>query len=230
MIRPGSGEVPASPPAGFALFGLDAAWPGTRWLDSFGDAVGDEVRWIRLAHSNPAAGELMLLSTHSRPLADADAARGGEAALESVSSRAAFTLVNLTLPERPAPRPEGLIRVLVNLADERGRRHAEWTPVTWRVDGLAVPAWAWEFAGGWAAFTDGLDDVYLAVSGLGGSPDGLALTRLREASAYHFDLEQPLDGRAIRASSAAAWPDGEEIWWERAAWHTDQVRLMPGHA
>ena len=233
MRRKPSFAVPASPPACFPLYGLDGSWPGARWLDSFGDALGDVVRWIRLAHWTRLAppgretGELIMVETHSRPLTDAEEARGGEAALRSLASSAAFTLVNLTLPDASVPRPEGLVRALVDHAEEQGKRHAEWLPVTWQVDGLPVPARAWEFAGGWAAFSDGLDEVYLAASGCGARPDGLALTRLRDARAYHFDLAQPLDTRAVTASSAAAWADdadGQPAW-RPADWHPGQLRL-----
>jgi hypothetical protein len=219
--------IPASPPLRFPLYGLDGSRPGERWLDSYGDALGEEVRWARLSQYSQETGDLIMVETHSRPLADAEEARGGEAALQSVSYGAAFTLVNLTLPDLSVPRPEGLLRALVNHAAQKSKRHADWAPVTWQVDGLPVPARAWEFAGGWAAFSDGLDEVYLAASGSGGSPDGLALTRLRDARAYHFDLAQPLDLHVIKASGTAAWP-GDEPAWRHAGWHPDQLRLLPG--
>jgi hypothetical protein len=226
MIRPGSGEVLASPPVGFPLYGLDGSRPGARWLDSYGDTLGEEVRWVRLSQHSRETGDLIMVETHSRPLTDAEEARGGEAALPSVSYGAAFTLVNLTLPDLSVPRPEGMLRALVNHAAQRSRRHAEWLPVTWQVDGLPVPARAWEFAGGWAALSDGLDEVYLAASGSGGSPDGLALTRLHDARAYQFDLAQSLDPQVIKASGTAAWAGGEPAW-RNAGWHPDQLRLLP---
>jgi hypothetical protein len=230
MTRPGSGEVPrASPPARFPLWGLAGVPTGARWLDSFGDAIGDEIRRVTLAHSSEQAGDLIMVETCSRHLTDAMAARGGETALQSVSFGAAFTLVNLTLPEVSVPRPEGLTQALVSQADEWSRRHEAWTPVTWQVDGVPVPARAWRFADGWAAFSDVLDDVYLTAAGSGGSPDGLALARLRDGLAYNFDLEQPLDIRAIQASSAAAYADGEPTW-RHATWHADQLRLLSGYA
>ena len=47
MTRPGSGAAPpASPPARFPLWGLAEVSTGARWLDSFGDAIGDEVRRV----------------------------------------------------------------------------------------------------------------------------------------------------------------------------------------
>ncbi|HVT68323.1 MAG TPA: hypothetical protein VHF26_11270, partial [Trebonia sp.] len=65
---PGSGAVPASPPVRFPLYGLAESWAGARWLDTFGDAPGEEVRWVRLAHQHPESGDLIMVETHSRPL------------------------------------------------------------------------------------------------------------------------------------------------------------------
>jgi hypothetical protein len=229
MIRPASGEVPASPPAGFPLLGLDGTAAGACWLEAFGDAIGDEVRWVTLAHASRETGELVMVTTHSRPLTDAAAARGGVAAFQSVAFSAAFTLVNLTLPDLAVPRPKGLTQALVLHADEWSERHAAWTPVTWQVDGGPVTARAWRFADGWAAFSAGLDDVYLVAAGSGGKPDGLAFARLRDGRDYHFDPKQPLDSRVIQASHDAAGADGEPAW-RRPDWHPDQLHLLPGHA
>lgn len=228
MSWPGSGAVPSSPPAGFPLYGLDAARPGVRWLDGYGDALGDDVRWVGLAHGDQKADELILVETFSRSLTNALHARGGEPPLKSVSFAAAVTLVNLTLPDLSVARPEGLLQAAVNHADSCCRRHADWTRVTWQVDGAPVPARAWEFAGGWAAFSDALADVYLAVSGSAGSPDGIVLARLTDAHAYHFDLDQPLHPRVIKASSAAALADSERPWPQRPELHPDQLRLLSG--
>ena len=126
-------------------------------------------------------------------------------------------------------RPEGLLQAAVDHADENSRRHADWTQVTWQVDGTPVPARAWEFAGGWAAFSDALPDVYLAISGSAGRPHGVALARLKDTHAYHFDHYQPLHPRVIEASAAAALADCERPWRQRAELHPDQLRLLPGH-
>jgi len=220
-----SGQIPASPAAAFPVYGLDASWPGARWLDSYGDTLGDEVRWVRLAHQSQESGAMVMVETHSRPLTDAEAARGGEPPLQSVAFDAAFVLVNLTLPATSVPRPAGLQHALVNHAVERAEQFAQWSPLSWRVDGVTVRAWAWWFAGGWAAFSDAVDGVYLAAAGSQASPDGLALAALANGRAYDFDLDQQLHPRVIAASSAARDgserppPQGQE-------WHADQLRLI----
>jgi hypothetical protein len=223
----GTEELQTSPPIQFPLYGLDADRPGVRWLDGYGDALGDDVRWIGLAQGDPGADELIMVETFSRSLTNSLHVRGGEPPLKSVSFAAAVTLVNLTLPDPSVDRPEGLFKAVVDHADTRSRQHADWTPVTWLVDGAPVTALAWEFAGGWAAFSDALPDVYLAISGSTGSPDGIAIDLLKDSRAYHFDLDQPLHPRVIETSAAAALADCGRSWPGRADLHPDQLRLLP---
>jgi hypothetical protein len=221
------GHISASPAVDFPVYGIDGSEDGARWLDCFGDRIGDEVRWVRLGHQSLGPGAEIMVETYSGPLADAHAARTGRPALESVAFGAGVALVNLTLPANSLPRPAGLLRALVKHAAERGRRHVEWTPVAWRVDDLPVAARAWSFAGGWAAYSDAVDGVYLAAAGSSADPDGLALVTLHDGRGYNFDLGQPLDSDVIAASSAAR-AGGERIRPHREEWHTDQLGLLSG--
>jgi len=59
--------VPTSPPFSFPLYGLDASWPGARWLESFGDQVGDPPRWAELAHQSIDGESLIIVASYSRP-------------------------------------------------------------------------------------------------------------------------------------------------------------------
>ena len=70
-----SREIFHAPPAAFPVYGLDASWPGARWLDGFGDAVGDEVRWVRLANQGTEPEALIMVETLSRPLTGRSADR-----------------------------------------------------------------------------------------------------------------------------------------------------------
>jgi hypothetical protein len=222
-----SREISPSPPVTFPVYGLDASWTGSRWLDGFGDRIGDEVRWVRLAHQDLETGALIMVETRSGPLTDARAARSGEPPLQSVAFAASVVMVNLTLPAASAPRPRGLLHALVNDADANSRRCDQWPPVSWRLDGSQARARTRRFAGGWAACSDSADGVYLAAAGLGIDPDGLALTALRDGHGYNVDLERPLHPGIIAASSAAR-AGGERLPPLRPDWHADQLRLMPG--
>ena len=219
-----------SPPADFPVYGLDAAWPGTRWLESFGDAIGDPLHWVSLGHLGPGSGSLILAESHSRARTDAMVAPSGRPPLTHVAQCAATTLVNLTLPVLSVPRPDGMLRALADHAEERGGGYPAWPRARWQVDGAAVTARAWRFAGGWAAVSDAVDDVYLAMAGAGTDPDGLSLGLIADGGAYHFRLDQPLHPD-VMAASRAARPGGDELPWPQPGqWHDDQLRVLQGRA
>jgi hypothetical protein len=221
---PYSREISPSPPVTFPVYGLDGSWSGSRWLDVFGDRIGDEVRHVGLAHQSTETGAVIMVESFSRPLTDGQAARSKGSPLQQVAFAASVVLVNLTLPALSVPRPPGILRALVNNADARSREYAQWSPVSWRVDGKEAAARAWRFADGWAAFSDSVDGVYLAAAGSAGTdPHGLAFAALEDGHAYNFDLNQPLHPGVIAASSAAG---GERTPPLRPDWHPDQAQLL----
>ena len=223
-----------SPRIQFPVYGLDPSWPGLRWLELFGDEIGDPVRWVSLGHRSRDGDALVMVKTYRRLATgsprsyqiptDAQAAELGRSPLEWVAFNAAFELVNLTLPVRSLPRPPGFYRALVDHAEQAGREYARWPTVRWSVDGHAVTAHRWPFAGGWAAFTDAVEGVYLYATGLGADPDGLSLARLTDADAYHFDLHSPLATALLTSSRAAAL--GDRPLPGRPDWHADQLQLI----
>jgi hypothetical protein len=222
--------VRPSPPVDFPVYGLGEAWRGTRWLESFGGAIGDPVLWVSLGHQGPDGTSFVLVETQSRARADALAAASGQPAMRNVAQRAATTLVNLTLPVTSLPRPDGMVRALALQAGERGGGYARWSPASLRVNGASVAARAWRFAGGWAVVSDGLDDVYLAVTCTGAHPGGLPLGPLADGGAYHFRLGQPLHPDVMAASRAARPRGGDLAWPQRQDWHDDQLRLLRDRA
>jgi hypothetical protein len=237
---PGSGREPASPPIGFPVYGLDRSWPGVRWLEVFGDQIGDPPRSVSLAHQTRDGSSLIMVTTHSRLATGAprsyrvpthaQAAKLGKSPLEWVAFAAAFELINLTLPVLSLPRPPGFYQVLVDQAEQARSEYVRWPTVRWQVDGVPVTARVWRFAAGWAAFTDAVAGVYLHASGVGTGPDDLPLAVLRDGRAYHFDLHQPLDPGVMSASRAAAGADNLPDA-RRPDWHADHLRLMrdPGN-
>lgn len=227
---PGSGWLPTSPPVTFPLYGLDAAWTGARWLDLFGDQIGDPPRWVTLGHQSADGQALIMVSTYSKPSTDAQAARAGRTPLADVAFDAAHTLINVTLPVQSVPRPDGFLRLLAEHAQHAAGQSAQWPTARWRVDAATVPARVWEFAGGWAAISDPADDVYLSAVGMGTRPEGLSLTRLQDGRAYHFDLAQPLRPGLLTASRQAAGVGFDGSNWQSQHWHPDHERLMGGSA
>jgi hypothetical protein len=223
---PGSGWMPTSPPVAFSVYGLDASWPGARWLDGFGDGIGDPPRWVALAHQAVDRQSRITVSTYFRPSTDAQAARWGQSPLQDVAFDAAHMLINVTLPAQSVARPDGYIPLLVEHATKIASQYAQWPAVRWKVDAAAAAARVCRFAGGWAAITDAADEVYLAVVGVGAGPEGLSLTQFQDGSAYHFDLAGPLSLRVMSASRKAAGVPFEAPEWESQSWHADQLRLM----
>jgi hypothetical protein len=223
---PGSGWVPTSPPVAFPVYGLDGSWPGARWLDLFGDQIGDPPRWVALGHETADGQSLIMVNTYSGRPTDARAARLGQPPVEDVAFDAAHSLIDVTLPVQSVPRPNGFLPLLTEHAQHAASQSAQWAAVQWRVDAATVPARVWLFAGGWAAISDAVDDVYLSAVGTGTQPEGLSLTRLRDGSAYHFDLAQPLAPGLRSASRQAAGVEFEGSRWESQGWHADHVRLM----
>jgi hypothetical protein len=216
--------VLTSPPVDFPVYGLDASWPASRWLELFGDAIGDPVRWVALGHRSLSSESVVVVETFSRPRTDALVSQSHWTPLQDVAHHAASTLINVTLPVQSAPRPEGILRALANHAYEHSLQCAQWPPVRWRVDGAVVTALVWRFADGWAAISDAVEGAYLAAVGVGTAPDGLSLAEIQDGSAYHFILAEPLHTRLMSASRECADGDGLEL--HRQNWHADQLRLL----
>jgi hypothetical protein len=214
-----------SPPVDFPVYGLDASWPSVRWLELFGEALGDPVDWVCLGHQNPDGASLVYVETFSRERTDVLVARSLESAMQHVASYAAALLANVTLPVDSLPRPDGFYRALIGLTEERSGKYVEWPEVRWQVDGLAATARVWRFAEGWLAVSDAAPAVYLAAVGLGTEPGGLRLAMLQDGDAYHFDMGQPMHARVMVASHAAR-ADGDLPPPRRGDWHADQLRLM----
>jgi hypothetical protein len=215
-----------SPPVDFPVYGLESSWPGSRWLEVFGGAIGDPVPWISLGHRSLDGESIIFVETFSRSRTDALVSSSGVPPLEDVAHDAANCLINLTLPAHSAPLPDGFLRALSHHAYERSLQCAQWPLVRWRVDGVVVTARGWRFAGGWVAISDAVPDVYLAAVGMGTDPDGLSLAGLHDGSGYHFDLDQPLRPRMLQE---ALDRDGgyDRRYLVRQEFHADQLRLLP---
>ncbi len=96
---PGSGQRLVSPRIQFPVYGLDRSWPGQRWLELFGDEIGDPLRWVSLGHRSRDGDALVMVKTYvrlatGRPRSyqiptDAQAAELGQDPLEWVAFSAA---------------------------------------------------------------------------------------------------------------------------------------------
>jgi hypothetical protein len=92
-----SRQVPPSPPVDFPVYGLDASWPASRWLELSGDAIGDPVHWVMLGHRSLDGDSVIVVETFSRPRTDALVTPAGQPPLQDVAHHATNALINLTL-------------------------------------------------------------------------------------------------------------------------------------
>jgi hypothetical protein len=227
------------PPPRCPVYGLVSPFDGARCLDLLGDPPDGEPDWVSLWHQGADDLSVIMVTTYTRRgpgnsdgwrvPTDEQAARYGVSPLECLASQCATALVDLTLPALSLGRPPGLLKALVGRAQAAAEAHADWVTADWRVDGIAVRAPTWSFAGGWAGFTDAAEGVYVSLAGLGpgAKPEGLALAALRDGEAYHFDLHGPLSLEVAAASrQAAGVPYEQQPPWQPTNWHHDQLQLV----
>jgi hypothetical protein len=237
--RPAAPRNEPFPPVSFPVCGLASPFGGVRWLELFGDPPDGEPHWVSLWHQSADDQSAIQVTTYTRRApgnpngwrvpTDEQAAKYGASPLESLAGQCATTLIDMTLPVLSLTRPPGFLGALVDLAQTAADAYAEWDTVDWRVDGIAVAAPTWSFAGGWAGFTDAAAGVYVSVVGIGPGPgpEGLAFAALRDSEAYHFDLHGPLSLETAAASrDAAGVPLERQPPWLPKEWHPDQLRLM----
>jgi hypothetical protein len=227
------------PPADFPVYGLDSPFPGPRWLQLFGDPLDGMPTWVALNHQSADGRSLINVTTHvRRPTGnprgfkvptDERAAEQGLSSLEYAALQGTVALINVTLPVLSLARPPGFLKALVARSEDAAGAYADWPTVDWRVDGVHVQAPVWGFAGGWTAFTDAAPGVFLIVVGTGPDtgPEDLSFEALRDASAYHFNLQSSLSFEiANAAAEAAGVPNGSDPSWQRQDWHVDQLQLI----
>lgn len=235
------------PPAGsglwayarFPVYGLACRFGGARCLELFGDQPDREPHWMSLWHQSADGSSVIMVTTYTRwgpgdpdgwrVPTDEQAARYGVSPLECLASQCANALVDLTLPTLSLVRPPGLLKALVGRAQAAAEAHGDWATADWQVDGIAVRAPMWSFAGGWAGFTDAAEGVYVTVVGLGpgAKSEGLALAALQDGEAYHFDLHGPLSLEvAAMSREAAGVPYEQQPSWRSVGWHPDQLELI----
>lgn len=208
----------------FPVYGLDR-FDGTRWIDFFEGLPGESPRALWLGHRKQAAADGIRVGTLPRHRYAEAMCPGGNDPLAAVAFSGAFGLVNLTLPNGSASRPDGLISALVHHAEQQAACYERWPAVQWDVDGTSVQANIWYFAGAWSGFTPVHNDVHLVAIGIGIKPDDLSLTRVADSAAYGIDFAAPLDieevGRYKRSCSEAylSPPRGDSL-------HPDQIALL----
>src|ERR1700722_2034588 len=157
------GRTQLYPAVRFPVYGLDSPFPGPRWLSLFGDPPDGSPTWVTLSQQSADGRSLIQVTTHARRAAgnprgyrvptDEQAAEQGRSPLENVAAQGTTGLIDVTLPVPSLTRPPGFLGALVARSEAAASAYGEWPTAGWRVDGAAVQAPVWRFAGGGAAFT-----------------------------------------------------------------------------
>ncbi len=209
----------------FQAYGLDEKFHGFRWVDFFEGLPGRPPWALWLGHRKPDTDGGVRVGTLPKQRYESVMCPNGKDPLAEVAFSGAFGVVNVTLPDSSVPRPDGLIPALVEHAEQQARRYADWPIVWWSIEGAEVRARVWRFAGGWAAFSTALDDVYLVAVGAGMEPQNLSFEPITDDSAYGIDLSAPLDlGELGRQKSVRP-----EAWLpppRRDGFHPDQLAFV----
>ena len=215
----------AAPPADFPLYGLDWSFDSVRWLDFFESSRGSPAWAVWLGHRISEDTGVRVGTFPRKRYTEVMCPRGGDE-LAEVAFGAAFGLINLTLPDSSVPRPAGLIQELVRHAEQQAQRYPTWRSAVWDVDGTSTRAQVWNFAGAWAGFSDGRDDEFIVVIGIGIEPDELTITQISDGRPYGVDLGAHLDlgelGRQ-RHERPDTWLPPPQ----RDHFHPDQLALVP---
>jgi len=212
----------------FVVFGMDTSWSGARWLSHIDGSFGKAATGVTLTHANqswPSRGQTYIaVQTHRRgqPLAP------GQTSEQELAFKAMLALFNLLPPDLDGPARRQYFRHGMRYVDYRAAKARSWADTTWTIDGMPTSAKFARFAGGWAGFTQAIQeaDVEVAIAAYGTRPDEVKLRRLTSGDPYHFDLAAPLTPRVLVDALRSALGDLRDE--ELPAWplHADMRRVL----
>ena len=184
----------------FALYGMNETWIGPRWIAGT-EGPGGPPATISLGHADtrdPAKG--VTVTTARRDRYDRWRAPDYPDPTQAVAAEATLGLLAATWPD-PEIMAEamGLDNVMAH-AEQQARNYQSWDSIPWLVDGVAVAAATWRFAGAWTGFAS-LSAVHLVVTAVGIDPHAVRLGSLTDATAYGFELGKDI---TIRHMSVGA--------------------------
>lgn len=213
----------------FPLYGLGTGWDGPRWLDFFEGKLGEPAWAVWLMHAwnrhgpptpwvlvgmMPAERYARLMVPPSKDLA------------RELAHKALFTLLNRITPALPEP-DRGLYwsRAMV-MTDRAADDYGAWERVTWRVDGVPVPARTRTWAGVRVGFT-AVPGVSIVVLDARPAAAEVGLEQVSDGTAYHFRADAPLNYPGdLEAAARAALGNSADSEPESWLLHEDQVRLL----
>ncbi|MEN3361644.1 MAG: hypothetical protein V7637_5626 [Mycobacteriales bacterium] len=170
----------------FTLYGLDEPWAGPGWVAGMGGP--GPLATLSLGHLLADRRYGVTVKTAARDRYDRGWAAEYRDPVEAVAAEAVVELIAATWPDPEIMRQVDWLEDVYSHGSRRAREHRSWERVSWSVDGVAVDAVCWHFAGAWTGFTIALPDVYIVVTAVGVDPAAIRLRRLTDAALYGFEL------------------------------------------
>lgn len=230
------------PAIDFAVYGLTSTWSKPRWLEELDWQCGPEgpaargyeqVFALWLGHGSgrcPKPNDPWVL-TGSIPVGRFGRIRTapGDSLVQAVASAALWALVGRVMPELTDDQRRVWNQHVWKFIKERAALYETWPQSKWSVDGTAVPARVFNWAGAWTGFAE-TPEVAIVVVASAVDPDGLALTQIDKGDEYHFKIDAPFDWPSfLEVSQSAAFqePDGStERPWPHHLDHEELLTLV----
>lgn len=162
----------AAPALKFDVYDVELPDGYSHWVESVDNR---SVAPVWLGHRAQDGQEAALVGTLPRAVFPSGASPLEWASPGMSIGRLMDVIEPFTLPEERS----NLGRRVRQHLEEQAAHSEDWPRVTWTVAGNRATAMLLHFAGAWLAITEELPESYLAVIGVGISPDGLDLTVTR---------------------------------------------------
>lgn len=179
-------------PVEYQLCGVGCTWVDACWLEHLEGEVGRPARTVWLGHGARDGPARVIVGSSPRLRFDTLMAGIPGDHPTHVAFSVGLPMIAYTLPDPAVPRPDGLVRSIMNETYRQAAACQAWPEVGWTVDGVDVSARVWKFAGFWAAFTDHMAESYIMAVGTGVDADGLPFEQVLDGWPYGFDLQDSL--------------------------------------
>jgi hypothetical protein len=190
----------------FTPWGLDADWPGQRWLEPLHGREDEPPMGLRLGHASASA--MVLICTFPSASFDRQVCASGPATIREVAYETTYALVNLALHQirTPGARPGGLVGSLLSHAVQQANRYLDWPAIHWGDASARMT----ELASWQAGFSLDFPDAYVIAHACGVPLQSVKLSPVDDLSGYE-ETTDPLD---LGAMHWELWPSRPDIEYE----------------
>jgi len=207
-VRRNSADDVVAPAPDFALYGLDESWVGPRWIAGM-SGPGGSLATFSLGHLGAGRACGVTVKTLARDRYDKWRSEEYQDPVDAVAAEAVDDVLAATWPDPDVMSQADWLDDVASHACRRAREHRSWESVSWLVDGAAVPAACWHFAGAWTGFTTALPEAYVVVTGVGVDPGDIRLRPLTDGTPYGFALGVDITIRQMTIGGPLPNPNNE---------------------